>query len=181
MLFISILRGINVGGNKKILMPELKTMYEALGFSDVTTYIQSGNVVFNSRDKFSDQEISSIISQGIVQKFHFEVPVIVRTIEDLQNVLHTNPFPKDKSLLLEKMHVTFLAEQPQDARLETILQFDFLPDKFTVIGKEVYLYCPGGYGETKLSNTFFENKLKVTATTRNWNTVNKLMEIATGK
>jgi uncharacterized protein (DUF1697 family) len=175
---ISILRGINVGAQKKILMVDLKALYESLKFKDVITYIQSGNVIFKTSETVSDEALSQKIEKAIAKKYGFEVPVIVRSVAEIDKVLGSNPFLKDKKKDVTKMHVTFLSEAPGKAELEAIKKFDYAPDEFVIAGKDVYLYTPGGYGETKLSNKFFETKLKVTATTRNWNTVNKLKELS---
>ena len=176
--FISILRGINVSGQKKILMEDLKALYENLKFKEVTTYIQSGNVIFKSERKFSELELAKKIETAIFKKYDFTVPVIIRRAEELAKIIATNPFLEEKNINIDKLHVTFLSEIPIEGDLESIQNINFLPDRFIVIGKEVFLYTPGGYGITKLSNKCFENKLKVTATTRNWRTVNKLFEMA---
>lgn len=176
--FISILRGINVSGQKKILMADLKTLYERLKFKDVKTYIQSGNVIFKSDSKIPDIQLARKIGKAISAKYNFEVPVIIRTKEELEKIISQNPFAKEKKIDLQKLHVTFLSETPDKEKVELIKEADFLPDQFIINGKEIYLHIPNSYGETKLSNKFFENKLKVSATTRNWNTVNKLFELA---
>jgi uncharacterized protein (DUF1697 family) len=178
-VFVSILRGINVSGQKKILMADLKALYEGLKFKDVTTYIQSGNVIFKSDSKLSDAALAEKIEAAILKQYSFTVPVVVRSISQLENIISENQFLKEKNIDLEKLHVTFLSEVPAKSATEAIKLLDYPPDRFSVAGEEVFLYTPGGYGETKLSNKFFENKLKVTATTRNWKTVNKLLEIAT--
>ena len=176
--FISILRGINVSGQKKILMADLKALYENLKFREVKTYIQSGNVVFKSDSKLSDIQLAKNIEKEISSKFNFEVPVIIRTKEELKNTIDQNPFVKEKNIDLKKLHVTFLSETPDKEKIEQIKNLDFSPDKFKIKDKEIYLHIPESYGETKLSNKFFENKLKITATTRNWNTVNRLFDLA---
>ncbi len=176
--YISILRGINVSGQKKILMTDLKELFNKLAFKNVTTYIQSGNVVFQSDAKLSDVKFAEKIEAAIFKKYGFKVPVIIRTKEELENIIYSNPFLKEININLEKLHVTFLSEKSDKTLIDLIKHFDYSPDKFYIIEKEVYLHIPGGYGETKLSNKFFENKLKVAATTRNWKTVNKLFEIA---
>ncbi|RNI36273.1 DUF1697 domain-containing protein [Hanamia caeni] len=176
--FISILRGINVSGQKKILMADLKKLYESLKFSEVKTYIQSGNLVFKSDSKISDIQLARKIEKAISTKYKFEVPVIIRTKEELEKILSQNSFTKEKNIDVKKLHVTFLSETPDGGKIEQIKEVDFSPDRFIIKGKEIYLHIPGSYGETKLSNKFFENKLKVSATTRNWNTVNKLCEMA---
>ncbi|MCL5992285.1 MAG: DUF1697 domain-containing protein [Bacteroidetes bacterium] len=179
--YISILRGINVSGQKKIQMADLKALYEELKLKEVITYIQSGNVIFKAEKKLSGTELSKRIEKKIFEKYNFDVPVIIRTISEMKKVLSVNPFLKQKGIDIESLYVTFLAETPMKADLEKIVKLDYTPDKFIIIGKEVYLHCPNGYGRTKLNNNFFENKLKVAATTRNWNTVNKLVEMGDGK
>lgn len=176
--YISILRGINVSGQKKILMADLKTLYESLKLKDVVTYIQSGNVIFKTSDKADDKTLAAKIEKAISKKYGFEVPVIVRSAEEMQAVLKNNPLLKDKTVNPERTYVTFLSEPPSKEALAALSKTDFSPDRFIVTGKEIYLFVPVSYGETKLSNNFFEKKLKVTATTRNWKTVNKLAELA---
>jgi uncharacterized protein (DUF1697 family) len=176
--FISILRGINVSGQKKILMADLKVLYENLKFKDVRTYIQSGNVIFKSNEPLSDIEFEKKIEDQIFKKYNFHVPVIIRSEDEIRKIIAANPFLKEKNIDPKKLHVTFLSNIPDKENVESIEKMDFSPDKFMISGKEVYLYVPNGYGETKISNTFFEKKLKVKATTRNWNTVNKLSELS---
>lgn len=178
--YISILRGINVSGQKKILMADLKALYEELGFRDVVTYIQSGNVIFKTHFDASAGELAEIIDNGISGRYDFMVPVIVRTLAELKKAAELNPFLKEDNIDLEKLHVTFLANKPSENFLRNIKSYNYPPDRFSIIGREVYLHCPNKYGETKFSNKFFESKLKVIATTRNWNTVTKLIELAEG-
>jgi uncharacterized protein (DUF1697 family) len=175
--FISILRGINVSGQKKILMADLKSLYENLNFGDVNTYIQSGNVSFKTNEKLSDKQLAEKIEKAIYKKYNFQVPVVIRNGEELKKIISSNPFLKDKNIDVKKLHVTFLSDTPVKTNVESIEGIDFSPDKFIINGKEIYLHIPESYGETKLSNNFFEKKLNVTATTRNWNTVNKLLEM----
>jgi uncharacterized protein (DUF1697 family) len=117
------------------------------------------------------------IAGKIRQHFGLEVPVVVRSLEELEQVYANNPFCEGSGRDHAKMHVTFLAGEPGTDRVLGISGPSFLPDEFAVKGKEVYLYCPDGYGRTKLNNPFFESKLKVTATTRNWKTVATLVEM----
>ena len=176
--YISILRGINVSGQKKIRMEDLKALYEGLDFGKVTTYIQSGNVIFKTGLNLSISRLSEKIEKAIEEKYHFHVPVIIRTADEMHQILSSNPFLNEEGINREKLHVTFLEEEPQPTQVSAIIEADFSPDGFRIIGKEVYLYCPGGYGNTKLSNTFFEKKLCTKATTRNWKTVGKLANLA---
>lgn len=176
--FISILRGINVSGQKKILMTELKALYEGLEFKEVITYIQSGNVVFKTDKKLSDMELAKKIEEIIYKKYDFRVPVIIRSEIEIKKIISANPFLKEINIDTKRLLVTFLSEIPNSENAESIAKSDFSPDRFIIKGREIYLHIPESYGETKLSNNFFEKKLKVTATTRNWNTVNKLFEMS---
>ena len=177
--YISILRGINVSGQKMIKMKELKALYEGLGFENVRTYIQSGNVIFEHKDK-QHKALPKLIGEGISKNYGFEVPIVIRTVEEIEAVLYANPFLKKEDVLMDRLYVTFLADEPQKEHLEKVKVYDYPPEEFIILNKEVYLHCPTGYGEAKLNNNFFENKLKVTATTRNWRTVNELYKMAKG-
>jgi uncharacterized protein (DUF1697 family) len=185
--YISILRGINVGGAKKILMSDLKLLYEDLGFEKVTNYIQSGNVIFQAVDHITDKQAAEKIKQAIFQKYAFDVTILVRTADEMLTTRRINPFLENKEINTEKtygrasLHVTFLAEMPQPEYLTSIKRFDCPPDQFVIIGKDIFIYCPNGYGKTRINNDFFESKLKVSASTRNWRTVCTLVEIATCK
>ena len=175
--YISILRGINVSGQKMIKMDELRALFESLHFENVTTYIQSGNVVFE--EKATDRnELAKHIEKKILQKFGFAVSVLVIEKNELQNVLKKNPFVNTRKEESATLHVTFLSEEPDPARIDSIKKIQSAPDEYIFSGNVVYVFCPNGYGRTKLTNNFFENKLKIVATTRNWKTVNELMNIA---
>lgn len=176
--FISILRGINVSGHKKIEMAGLKALYEALGFKEVVTFIQSGNVVFKTSSNESDNDLEKKIEEAILAKYAFEVPVIIRTADELKRIISLNPFINEPGIDVEKLHITFLSEEPTQLKVESIKNVDFSPDRFKIVDTEIFIYCPNGYGNTKLSNNFFEAKLKVTATTRNLKTTGKLLELA---
>jgi uncharacterized protein (DUF1697 family) len=175
--YISILRGINVGGNRKILMSDLKSMFEKLGFSKVQTYIQSGNVIFESEQKESNSNLEQNIQQMIVETFGFDVPVIVRTADEWTESIVNNPFWKEPNADIDRLHLTFLKEIPSPELLEKIKTFQYLPDRYEIIGSDVFIFCAAGYGTSKLINPFFESKLKTPATTRNWKTVIKLHEM----
>ncbi|MDA4114026.1 MAG: DUF1697 domain-containing protein [Thaumarchaeota archaeon] len=172
--YISMLRGINVGGQKKVRMGELKGLYESLGFGKVRTYIQSGNVLFEYRDTDRSSLVRKI-ERGIDDRFGFEVPVVIRTKDELQRVIANSPFAgKDDT----KVHVTFLSAEPTGLTAEEISGAKDEAEEFSISGNEIYLFCPNGYGVTKLSNAFLERKLKVSATTRNWRTVKTLLSMA---
>lgn len=177
--YISILRGINVGGKRKILMKDLKELYQNLGFSDVETYIQSGNVIFNSD---SDRnEISDRIEKAILEKYAFEVPVIIRTKEELLNIQSSNPFIKleeDKENLINNLHLTFLESIPTTENIEKAKEIESkTTDRFKITENNIFIFCEGKYHTSKLTNNFLEKKLKTKATTRNWKTIEKLTEL----
>lgn len=176
--YIALLRGINVSGHKKIKMSELKTMFEMLGCSNVQTYIQSGNVVFESENP---KELESKISAKIQEVFGFEVSVLCRTAEEMEAVITRNPYAETTGFEAEKLYVTFLQETPSEEKLTALQTLTFEPEIYSVSGREIYVYCTNGYGKTKLDNSIFERKLKVKATTRNWRTINKLIEMSQAK
>ncbi len=176
-VYISMLRGVNVSGQKKIKMDALKGLYESLGFNNVKTYIQSGNAIFETTD--SDvPELTDRIEQKIEEVFQFSVPIILRTNDSFKKLIDGNPYYADRNVDVTKLYVTFLFSSPSDSSVESLDRLDYGSDEFTLIHEDIYLFCPGGYGKTKLSNSFLEKKLGVTATTRNWKTVNKLYELS---
>ncbi len=175
--FISMLRGINVGGAKKVAMADLKAVYQSLGFENVVTYLQSGNVVFDSRE--GDRPgTAARIEAGIQERFRFDLPVFVREAVDFQRIVDGNRFITQKNADPAKLHVTFLYRAPDQGLLESLKVPAGETDEFITGQDEIFLHCPNGYGRTKLSNQFFESKLKVPATTRNWNTVLALLKLA---
>ncbi len=178
MKYISILRGINVSGQKKIKMSDLRLLYESLGFQNVVTYIQSGNVIFDTTVKnMADLKIS--IENAIEEKYEYHIPVIIRTNSEIGDIIKNCPFGlvdlvKDGTRIL----VTILTSEPSETRISAILKYAAATEKIVISGKEVYLYCPNGYGKSKLSNTLLEKKLGIDATTRNWKTIHKLYELS---
>jgi Uncharacterized protein conserved in bacteria len=175
--YISILRGINVSGQKIIAMAALREMYEYLGFRNVQTYIQSGNVIFQD-DRYESSELTTVIFNQILKQFGFEVPVIVLTIETLERIITNSPFKNEESKDARYLHVTFLASPPVMADDEGVLMRKSDDEDVAITDEALYLYCPNGYGKTKLTNSFIEAKLNVVATTRNWKTANELLRIS---
>jgi len=175
--YISILRGINVSGHNSIKMEALRQMYAELGYINIFTYIQSGNIIFQS-ESTNPGDIEKTITEKIFQSFNCIVPVFVLTVVELNEALENNPFRNDATKDTAFLHLTFLSDAPDKILVEKIQKDIYLPDEFAVLNKTIYLYCPNGYGNTKLSNTFFENKLKLKATTRNLRTALKLQHLA---
>ncbi|RTE55442.1 DUF1697 domain-containing protein [Arenibacter aquaticus] len=172
---IAILRGINVGGKRKILMADLKSLCGKLGLENVKTYIQSGNLIFNSDRK--NAELENDLEKAITEIFGFDVPIIVRTGKELETTISNSPF-LDKDVDINHLHLTFLKEKPNKENIERTLAYDYGPDKFKIDNKDVFIFCAGKYHQSKLTNNFFEKHLKVGATTRNWKTVLKLSELS---
>ncbi|PWH86176.1 DUF1697 domain-containing protein [Brumimicrobium oceani] len=172
---IAILRGINVGGKRKILMTDLKSMLVEIGIMNAKTYIQSGNVIFESELK--NLELSLQIESEILKKFGFDVPVIIKTRAELKAAISSNPFFTSDADM-SKLHLTFLNKKPSEKDIESLRSFDSKEDQFEIQGENIFIFCEGKYHQSKLTNNFFEKKLKVGATTRNWKTVLKLMELS---
>jgi uncharacterized protein (DUF1697 family) len=175
--YISLLRGINVSGQRMIKMEALKQMYSELNFENIQTYIQSGNVIFQNRNS-KTRGLEKLITEKILSTFGFEVPVLVKELSEIRDVLRNNPFVKERKKDINRLYVTFLSEEPSKENIDKIQGRKYASDEFVIRDKIIYLFCPDGYGKTKLSNTFFENNLKVAATTRNWKTINKLALMA---
>lgn len=177
---IALLRGINVGGKRKLPMVELRKMLEKLGFSEVETYIQSGNVAFNASADADNSKIEGQVEKAIESEFGYDVPVIIRTAEEIEEAIKQNPY-YEEGCDIKPLHLTFLNSIPSKEALQKTTSYTFKTDKFEIIGKNVYLYCPENYHKTKLTNSFFEKNLKVKASNRNWRTVLKLNEMAKGQ
>ncbi|CAG4999285.1 hypothetical protein DYBT9275_02194 [Dyadobacter sp. CECT 9275] len=175
--YIALLRGINVSGKNMIKMPALAGAFEELSFAHVRTYVQSGNVIFEAAAE-KEETLQQRIQEQISRDFKADVPVLVLRADSLVHLRNGNPFLEDERTDLSKLHITFLSHEPDAEMISKIETDKYLPDTFVIQKQCIYLYCPGGYGKTKLTNNFFESKLKQIATTRNWNTVNKLIEMA---
>jgi len=178
--YISLLRGINVSGQKLLKMDALRKLYENLGFSNIKTYVQSGNVIFTSK-KADLTELAQTITQQIEKDFGFEVPVIVLTIDDLKHIIDNNPFLAQNDKDTSYFHVTFLSSKPQKKDFKAIEEKKLNGEEISFTDNAIYLYSPNAYGKTKLTNSFLEKKLEVSATTRNWKTTNALLKIAQEK
>lgn len=174
--YIAILRGINVSGQKKIKMADLRALLDELGFKEVQTYIQSGNIVFQYPET-SENSLEKMIEENIQAHYDFQVPTLVRSPEEFQYVVENNPFLQDPEKDINRQYITFLAEKPAGERIEALREVNYEPEEYVIDGRLIFLYSPKGYGRAKMNNNFFEKKLKVSATTRNWKTVNKLLEM----
>ncbi len=171
---IAILRGINVGGKRKILMNDLKLLCKKMGLKDVHTYIQSGNLIFKSEKH--PTELEKELEKTIAENYGFQIPIIILKATDLQNAVAKNPFLSEVNDT-KQLHLTLLKEKPKQESIDKILSYNFEPDQFKIDHKNVFLWCKGKYHQSKLSTNFFEKNLNVQATTRNWNTILKLLQM----
>ncbi len=176
--YICLMRGINVSGQKKIQMKELKKLFESLGYENITTYIQSGNILFETPLK-NKENISKAIEAAISSTYNFEVPCLIITPEKLAYTIKNNPLLSSiKDAELKKIYISFLFHTPNEESLIKLFAFTPPQEKAIVQDDIVYLYYGNGAGRAKLNNNTIEKKLKTTATTRNWNTCNKLLELS---
>ena len=176
---VAILRGINVGGHRKIRMAELTALWRDTGYPDARTYLQSGNVVFDA-GRTAPATLEKQLAAAIEGQFGVEVTVLVRTAGDVAEVLANNPFltgpDGDPGTDPKTLHVTFL----QTAPVNTDVLDASPPDRVVVVGRHGYIHCPNGYGRTRFNNNYLERRLGVAATTRNWKTVTALAGMTTG-
>jgi uncharacterized protein (DUF1697 family) len=176
--FVALLRGINVGGNRTVPMADLAEVFEGAGCRAVRTYIQSGNVVFES--KGAPGALQSKLERAVAARFGFEVPVVVRAAAALEDCAKKNPFLGERGLDVGALHVAFLAADPGPARSARLDANRSPPDRFRVVGTEIYLHLPNGVARSKLTNAYFDSQLGTVATVRNWRTVLKLVDLARG-
>jgi uncharacterized protein (DUF1697 family) len=174
-VYVALLRGVNVGGKNKLPMKDLIEVFVEAGCDNVRTYIQSGNVVFSASAKLAAR-LPGLAAAQIAKRFGYKTPVVLRTSEQLSDVIRKNPFLK-LGAAEETLHVLFLADMPGSGRVDALDPDRSPPDTFLVRGQEVYLQLPNGAARSKLTNAYFDSKLVTTSTGRNWRTVNKLLEL----
>ena len=168
--YVALLRGVNVGGNNKLPMKELPAIFQKCGCTNVRTYIQSGNVVFDCPTGLA--ELNDTIAKGIEKKFGFKPSIVVRSLAELEKIVKHNPYLKAGAADSE-LHVVFLETAPLPAEIAKLEQYREPPEEFEVRGKDVYLRMPNGMGRSKMAAV----KLNTVATARNWRTVNALLEM----
>jgi uncharacterized protein (DUF1697 family) len=171
--YVALLRGINVGGRTTVPMAGLQAAFEAFGATAVQTYIQSGNVVFTHAER-SEPKLEKVLRKVIADYAGFDIPVMLRTAAQMKAVVAKNPYPAASGTTL---HVLFLTANVDKAALAKLDLAKFAPEEATAIGREIYLFLPNGMGKAKLPLALA--KLKVPTTARNWNTVTKVLEMAT--
>jgi len=173
---VTMLRGINVGGQKKLSMETLREIFKGFGFTNIRTYVQSGNVVFESPVQ-EPSLLTESIETRIEHTCGFHVEVFIRQAQELKRILAGNPFLNDRHEDPSKLHVTFLYRPPTKSLWSQLTISANTVDEFARGELAIYLFGPNGYGKTKLSNSYFERKLGMPLTTRNWNTVNALYKM----
>lgn len=178
LVFVALLRGINVAGKNMIKMTDLKQSFESLGFSDVKTYLQSGNVIFKVSGAGAKADVITKKIQALLKKdYKADIPVVVRSDLEIQSIASENPYLKMKKIDLEKLHTVFLSESAPKDGIKKLKEISSGKDTLIESDREIYLHCPDGYGNTKLSNAAIERACKITATTRNWKTTLALVEM----
>ncbi len=177
LVAVSLLRGINVGGHRKVRMDELKDLYQSLGLKDVTSYLQSGNVLFKSEET-DLAAVAGQIEDGLARRFGFHADILIRSATELASIVARNPFQKQLDRDSKWLVVMFLAAAVTDQAQDDLLRAYGGPEELYVDGREVYIYYPSGIGRSQLSHSFLERKLKTVGTARNWNTVLQLLNLA---
>lgn len=168
--YAALLRGVNVGGKNKVPMADLRALAESLGLADVTSFIQSGNLLFTSRSRPDPADLEA----AVTERFAINVSVVVRSASELRSVLSNQPFPQAD---LSNVHVGFLTGKPPASSVKRLDPGRFEPEIFTVRGVEVYMHLPAGMARTKVP-AYIDTNLRIPMTIRNWNTVTKLAELA---
>ena len=174
-VFVSLFRAINVGTNK-VAMPRLKEMHLRLGFENPRHYLQTGNIVFESAEEAADK-VAGQLKKEFEKEFGFSTEVMVRTAANMKEIHAKNPWPDDKTKEAKWLVVMFLTAEPTREAQEALTTAYSGPEEIVFSGKEIYMYYVNNIGNSKLTNTYLEKKLKVLGTGRNWNTVCKLMEM----
>lgn len=177
-VYISLLRGINVGGNKRIKMADLRALYKTLGFTGTQTVLQSGNVAFKA-DRSDSERIARHIENGIEQEFGFQSRIIIRSYDQFKTALQQHPYTDEQLQKPRKLLIVFLQSALPEGAVETLRATYDGPESIQARGQELYLYYPNGMGRSKLTLALIEKTLQVTGTGRNWNTSHKLLDLAT--
>ena len=175
-VIISLLRGINVGGNKKIKMADLRDLYTSLGFNNTNTLLQSGNAVFETDINDLDH-VKKTIEEGIQDTFGFDVQVILRTPTEFRSVVERHSFTDEQLSDPAKISIVYLDNMPDDANVNDLRDTNPGQEEIHANGRELYIFYTDGKGKSKLDNNRIERKLNVTATARNWNTTNKILKL----
>ncbi|MEM5563829.1 DUF1697 domain-containing protein [Psychroserpens sp. AS72] len=171
--FIILIRGINVGGHKKVQMSELRELLAKVGFQDVKTYIQSGNIILNASEENS--KVESKVKQTIQSHFGFDVPVIAKTRAELKRIFDACPFSEEKK---ENSYFVMLSDIPEAELIDEVKTITYVNEEYQILNDCIYFYSSIGYGNSKFNMNVFEKKLNVKATSRNYKTMVKLLSLS---
>lgn len=175
-VFVALLRAVNVGGTGKLPMAELRALCHELGFTDVTTYVQSGNAVFRTRQT-DERRVAERLADGIERTFGFRPAVLLRTPAELRRVVRANPFAATRGVEPARLLVLFLAERPSRAAASRLESVRKVREELRLLGRELYVWFPDGMGRSKLTTAALERALGP-GTGRNWNSVTRLLAMA---
>jgi len=178
-VFISMLRGVNVGAHNRIKMDALRALYQSLGLEDPRTYVQSGNVIFRTKEK-NPSQLAKKIQAALERTLKCSAEVILRTPDEFRNVIANNPFSRRSEIEPGKLLVNFLSHEPPASAHQALQSFKRYPEEIHLVGRELYIYFPNGAGKSKLPWASLARQMKVEGTARNWNSVVKMLEIAEG-
>lgn len=173
---LALLRGINVSGHNMIKMEVLKALLENMGYQNVRTYIQSGNVFIDSEEEHG-ASVGFAIKQEIFKQLGLDVPIVVVSKEDLEKCFSNNQFLKEKDCDTKKLYVAFISKELNSSAINDLKISQFKPDEAAIDSSRIYVKYAVGAGKTRLDQKYIEKKLNVIATMRNWNTVTKLLEM----
>ncbi|HKS96772.1 MAG TPA: DUF1697 domain-containing protein [Terriglobia bacterium] len=174
---IALLRAVNLAGHNSIKMDALRELCESLALGDPRTHLQSGNVVFRTKERDLTR-LAQRLEQAIERRCGFRTRVMLRTTSEVRAVIERNPFARRRGIDPSRLLVNFLADDPGPDASAKILNLQWNPEELRLAGRELYIYYPNGVGRSKLTAAVIERTLKVSGTGRNWNTVTKLLEIA---
>ncbi|HEY1464296.1 MAG TPA: DUF1697 domain-containing protein [Terriglobales bacterium] len=176
-VIIALLRGVNVGVHNRMKMDALRDLCQSLGFTDIKTYVQSGNVVFRTKEK-DEAKLRGRMEAAIEKKFGFRPDVILRSTAEMREAIAKNPFAKRRGIEPDRLLLTFLAEAPSTEAKKKLAEIKIDPELLYLIGRDLYIYFPEGLARPKLPWMSVVKALKTTGTGRNWNTVEKLLQMA---
>ncbi|MAN27898.1 MULTISPECIES: DUF1697 domain-containing protein [Mesonia] len=172
--YVALLRGINVGGKRKLKMADLRESVLKIGFKEVATYIQSGNLFFTAEEKNS-AVLEEKLAQHLLEEYSYEIPVIVRTSKEIEAAITQNPFPDVEDF--KQLHLIFLKEKPEEDLVKDFKELEFASEEFKIQGKHLFVNYIEGVRNSKLSTTLIEKKLSTKATARNWKTLLKISSL----
>ncbi len=175
-VYISMLRGVNVGGHNLVKMDALRDLYTSLKLENPQSYVQSGNVIFRSK-KTDEIALAKTIQSAIDKTFGFRPEIILRNSSEMRSVIAANPFAKRDGIEPNKLNIGFLLTKPSVESSKKLESLPAMPEELHLLGRELYIYFPDGMGRSKLP-PLLDRLLKIPTTVRNWNSVTKLMEIA---